>query len=46
MEGPRVVTPEQASNAIDEMAERGYAGPVTVYIHNVGKAFVGTVRRE
>ena len=43
MEGPRVMTPEQASNAIDEMAERGYAGPVAVYLHNVGKAFFGTV---
>ena len=37
------MTPEQASNAIDEMAARGYVGPVTVYLHNVGKAFFGTV---
>ena len=37
------MTPEQASNAIDEMTERGYAGPVAVYLHNVGKAFFGTV---
>ena len=37
------MTPEQMSNAIDEMAASGYVGPITVYIHNIGKAFVGTV---
>jgi hypothetical protein len=43
MEGPRVMTREQASNAIDELAESGYAGPVAVYLNSVGKAFFGTV---
>ena len=37
------MTREQASNAIDELAERGYAGPVAVYLNSVGKAFFGTV---
>ena len=37
------MTREQASNAIDELAASGYAGPVAVYLHNVGKAFFGTV---
>ena len=34
---------EQAGDGLDELAARGYAGPVTNYIHNIGKAFVGTV---
>ena len=37
------LTREQASNAIDELAESGYAGPVAVYLNNIGKAFFGTV---
>jgi hypothetical protein len=37
------MTREQASNAIDEPAESGYAGPVAVYLNSVGNAFVGTV---
>jgi hypothetical protein len=37
------MTREQASNAIDDLAESGYAGPVAVYLNNIGKAFVGTV---
>ena len=37
------MTCEQAAAAIDELASRGYTGPVTIYIHNIGKAFVGTV---
>ena len=37
------MTPEQLSNAIDEMAKSGYAGSVAVYLNSVGKAFFGTV---
>jgi hypothetical protein len=38
------MTPEQVSDAVDELAARGYAGcPVVVSIHNIGMAYFGTV---
>ena len=40
------MTREQASNAVDELAASGYAGPVAVYLNSVGKAFFGTRRHE